>query len=254
MVAQEGNHGRDMYKVTVLIASCNYGCYVGRAIQSTLNQTFSRHDYEILVVDDGSTDDTGDRLRQFEGQIRLYQQQNLGLARACNAGIKLSQGRYLIRLDADDELEPEALFEMTSVLDRNCDVELVCADRWEIGSDGHESLVEVDLGNIFSLIAPGVMFRTRCLHDVGMYRPLFWEEHDLMIRLYERYKPACIKKPLYRYYQHSGSMTQDPERRRQGWMELVEIWGVDELRKWGYSEDLEATWSQIARRDKVTLK
>lgn len=239
-----------MRKITVLIASYNYGRYIDRAICSALNQTLDHQDYEILVVDDGSTDDTVDRLQPFEGQIRLHRQQNQGLVPACNAGIKLSRGRYLIRLDADDELEPNALFEMSSVLDRKEDVELVCADRWEIDSEGKEFLVEIDLRNIFSTIAPGIMFRTRCLYEVGMYQPLYWEEYDLMIRLLHRYKPWYVKRPLYRYYLHDDSMTANPERRQQGWIELVEMWGIDELRKYGYSADLEAAWSEMAQKQK----
>lgn len=91
---------------SVVIATYNYGRFVARAIDSVLAQTCP--DHEIIVVDDGSTDDTPERLRPYADRIRSLRKDNAGQASAYNDGIALARGRYICILDADDELLPDA--------------------------------------------------------------------------------------------------------------------------------------------------
>lgn len=92
---------------SVVIATYNYGRFVARAIDSVLDQTLD--DYEIVVVDDGSTDDTQERLCAYAGRITSIRRANGGQASAYNDGIALARGRFVCILDADDELLPDAL-------------------------------------------------------------------------------------------------------------------------------------------------
>lgn len=92
---------------SVVIATYNYGRFVARAIDSVLGQTLA--DYEIVVVDDGSTDDTPERLGAYAGRITSVRRENGGQASAYNDGIALARGRFVCILDADDELLPDAL-------------------------------------------------------------------------------------------------------------------------------------------------
>src|SRR5246127_2844835 len=89
--------------ISVVMAVYNSAAVVAEAVDSVLNQTF--RDFEFIIIDDGSTDSSGDILRQYaqrDARIRLYAQENCGLIASLNRGCKLAQGRYIARMDADD--------------------------------------------------------------------------------------------------------------------------------------------------------
>lgn len=226
-------------EISILITSYNYGPYIERAVHSALRQTLRRSEYEVIVVDDGSTDDTLERLKPFSRDVRLHHQPNGGLPAACNRGIALCDGALIIRLDADDELEPTALEEFRAVFSSDPQIGLAHGDRWEVDGSGRTTLKRVNADNIYDIIAPGIMFRKQCIVDAGLYRNVFWEEHDLMIRLRRRCDAHHVARPLYRYYLHGQNMTASVERRRQGWQQLIELWGIGELKRWGSDPDLE---------------
>lgn len=226
--------------VTVLVANYNGRPLLGRAIASALAQTIEREAFEILVADDGSTDESLASLKAHGAAIRVLALPHRGLPATCNAGIHAARGRFLIRLDADDELEPTALEDLAAALDAHPDAVFVTADRTDIElATGRADVVRVDAGNMYDLIAPGVMFRTSAVAAVGMYDSLYWEEYDLFLRLLLTGRSCHLPKPLYRYYRHGRSMTANAESRRSGWDELIAKWGIERLRLFGRSTELE---------------
>src|SRR5271163_2848528 len=94
---------------TVLIDTFNYGKYVEEAVRSALEQDFPAEEFEVLVVDDGSTDDTAARLEKFAGRIRYEHKPNGGQASAFNFGVKRARGEFIALLDADDIWLPNKL-------------------------------------------------------------------------------------------------------------------------------------------------
>lgn len=97
-----------MPRVSVIIPTYNYGKYVQRAIDSVLSQSF--RDFEIIVVDDGSTDNTEEIIeKHFKNKVRYYYQKNSGAPSARNHGLSFSKGEYVVFLDADDRLMKNAL-------------------------------------------------------------------------------------------------------------------------------------------------
>ena len=99
--------------VSVIITTYNRCAMVGDAIESVLKQDFL--DYEIIVVDDGSTDDTEDALRKYS-QINYFYQENQGISRARNQGLALSQGEFVCFLDSDDFWLPKKLSVQVKVM------------------------------------------------------------------------------------------------------------------------------------------
>ena len=93
--------------VSVVIPTYNRSAFVTKAIDSVLNQVFG--DYELIVVDDGSTDDTKGQLDKYQGKIRYIYQDNHGVSAARNTGITASRGEWLAFLDSDDEWRPNYL-------------------------------------------------------------------------------------------------------------------------------------------------
>ena len=112
--------------VSVIIPTFNRAHLVGQAIDSVLQQTYT--DYEVLVVDDGSTDGTGAVVEAYGDRVRCVRTANGGIGRARNIGAHHARGDLLTFLDSDDLLYPYALDLQTRVLDRFPDAAFVCAE------------------------------------------------------------------------------------------------------------------------------
>ena len=104
-------------RISVIIPACNAAAWIGRAIDSVLGQT--RAADEIIVVDDGSTDATADRVRSYGERVCLIRQANAGVSAARNAGIRAAKNEWIAFLDADDEWLPGKLAVQTGLLERN---------------------------------------------------------------------------------------------------------------------------------------
>jgi glycosyltransferase involved in cell wall biosynthesis len=103
--------------VSIIINNYNYAKYLGRSIDSALNQTYSN--IEVIVVDDGSTDSSADVLKNYGDRIKALIKENGGQASAINEGYQASRGEILIFLDADDELLPDAVTEVITIFTAN---------------------------------------------------------------------------------------------------------------------------------------
>ena len=96
-------------EISVYITNHNYGSYLNLSINSVLNQTFK--DFELIILDDGSTDNSKKVLEKYltNNKIRVIFQKKSGMIKSINTAIKASRGRFVLRLDADDYLEKNAL-------------------------------------------------------------------------------------------------------------------------------------------------
>lgn len=110
---------------TVLIDTYNYGRFIERAIDSVLSQDFPAEKLEIIVVDDGSTDDTAERVRKYGSRIKFLQKQNGGQASAFNAGFAHARGEYIFLLDADDIFLPGKLRRVCEAFQSHPDIGMV---------------------------------------------------------------------------------------------------------------------------------
>ena len=119
--------------VSVIIPCYNQGHFLGEAIRSTLDQTYPR--VEIIVVDDGSDDRTPEVARSYSG-VRYVRQDNQGVSAARNAGFTLSRGEYVVFLDSDDRLRPEAIAANLAILDRERDAALCFGRTVRFHPDG----------------------------------------------------------------------------------------------------------------------
>ena len=198
-------------EISIVITCHNYARYLGRAIRSAINQRYPKNKFEILVVNDASTDETKDVMDSFVGYIRpIHLTENVGLSEARNVGIKRSIGRYVIHLDADDYIGENILLIEKMFLDNHKDWNAVSCDYDLIDDQG--AVIEIIQGEKHP-IACGIMFDKDCLFDVGLYNPQFkaMEEQELRRRFEEKYRIGHVSLSLYRYRRHENNLTNDKE-------------------------------------------
>lgn len=196
-------------KVSIIITNYNYGRYLERAIRSCLNQSLSRGEFEIIVVDDCSTDESHVVLKNFESEVRIIKNDmNLGLSASRNKGIRSAYGQYVMNLDADDYLDSKCIEILSFYLSRNLFMDAVACD-YILVDNAEKHINRKD--SMEEPIACGIMFRKDQLLNIGLYDTTFEarEEEDLRLRFLEKYSIHGIHLPLYRYRMHNTNMTKD---------------------------------------------
>ena len=210
-----------MIKVTVYIPSYNYGKFLKQSIQSVLNQKYD--DWQLIVIDDGSTDNTRHILEEFRAHSKLtiIHQEKKGLPVSNNIALRMSQGTYIMRLDADDYLDENALLVLSNILDTHPDVGLVYPDYYRVDEDN--CIIDIErrkkIGEEVELLdipAHGActMLRKSCLLELGGYNESLTcqDGYDLWIKFIHKFKPYNVNVPLFYYRQHHLSLTQDKSK------------------------------------------
>jgi len=220
--------------ISVVVAAYNCERYIEKALQSIFSQTLSNKHYEVIVVNDGSTDNTSDILDKYKSRIKVVNQSNQGLAAACNQGIREAEGDYIMRLDADDYFDGELLSLTLNILQTMPDYHYVYTDRYEVDILNNTKVrVNVGENNIFDMIGCGILFRREVFDEIGLYGDLLFEEYDLMLRLYDNgLRGYYLQQPLYYYLKHEPSITTQQGYWDDGWKQLVELWGEEKLKKY----------------------
>lgn len=208
-------------RVTVFIPAHNREDYIRCAIDSILGQDFT--DFELLVVDDGSTDRTCDLVSGYQDpRVRLERNsQNLGIPATRNRGLELASGEYIALLDSDDYAYPSRLGRQVAFLDRHTKVAQV--GSWCSLMDNHGHMLrrvrrhpthpdDVDAHLLFhcSLINRTIMARTELLREFG-YDESFprCQDYDLHARLAERHPSANMPEILVCGREHDGRITRN---------------------------------------------
>lgn len=223
-------------KITICIATYNQSIFLEEAINSALTQDYPRKLFEIIVINDGSIDNTSEILSKYGKEIKVIHQKNHGLPEACNRGIEEAMGEYFIRLDSDDIFAPKIITYLSRVLDLDYKTVAAFSDR-VVFFNNHQETILVPEKDLYSMIGCGVMMRTEQLRQLGGYRKVFWEEYDLFIRLSKLGSFKHVQQPFYYYRRHNKNMTSDIELRKKGWLELISIHGKDAIIKAGnYAE------------------
>ncbi len=230
--------------------------YLDRAIESVLEQ--SVQDFELIVVDDASTDDTARVVLRYPRARYFRRAQNGGQAAARNDGARLAIGEFLAFLDQDDLWEPTFLEETLAILQAHPETALVHCDGHQV-NEGNEILYyDHAMSHIFSITqilrgghdvaTSGSLFRKSAFDAVGGYdSSLFiWEDIDLAIRLYREFPLIHHPKPMYRHrlYAHNVSRDIPSERSLLGRRRFLEKHGLICLRGTPEAKALARDWAQ----------
>lgn len=212
--------------VSVIVTAYNEEKFIGRCLRSLLHQTMPLDDYEVIVINDGSTDRTSYALELFHSAIHtISNTENLGLPASVNRGIKAARGDYIVRVDSDDYVNLNFLNFLHFYLDQNEYVDAVACDYLLV--DDMENVIE--RGNCVEVpIACGIMFRKKHLLDIGLYDEEFrWhEDKELRIRFEKQYSISRLELPLYRYRRHEKNITNDKSSMKLHHENLVKKHGL----------------------------
>lgn len=215
----------NMPTVSVIIPTYNRAHLIGGAIQSVLDQTYQ--DFEIIVVDDGSTDNTAEVVKSFnEQRIKcIRHDKNRGGSAARNTGIKAAKGEYIAFQDSDDEWFIEKLEKQMKIFETAPpEVGVVYTGFWKIENDKKiyipSSWFTQKEGNIHKELLKGnfvttqsVVIRKKCFEKSGMFDENLprLQDWELVIRLSKYYNFKCIDEPLLNSYYTSNSISANHE-------------------------------------------
>jgi glycosyltransferase involved in cell wall biosynthesis len=228
--------------VSVVIPCYNQAHFLAEAIESVLSQSYPH--FAVIVVDDGSPDDTSEVASRYE-EVRLIRQENRGLSGARNTGIRHSEEEYVVFLDADDRLLPEALEVGVRELERRPQCALVAGNHRLIGADGlplgeepqlagslrrtppsrniGEDIYLTILSRRFHILPGTVMYRRFAFEKVGTFDPQIEasEDYDLYFRVARRFPVYCHDTVVLEARRHGENMTRDHGRMLKATLDVL---------------------------------
>lgn len=221
-------------RISIIIPAYNALRFLPQTVASALAQTWQ--DFELLVVDDGSTDATSAWVAQHpDARVQLIQQTNQGAATARNTGIAATRGAYIAFLDADDLWEPTKLEKQVECLEAQPKVGLVhTAIRYidennreinrELGTQGDGDVWKEVV--VYNPVRCGStpLIRRACFEKVGVFDPgfSFAEDWDMWIRIAAHYHFAVLNEPLVLYRQHEDNMTKGYQAIMPNFIRIIE--------------------------------
>jgi len=199
--------------------------YIDMAIRSIIKQTYVN--WELIAIDDGSKDDTLDYLLEWgktDSRIKVLPlSENVGVAKALNAGAQRAEGKYLARMDDDDISFPRRLELQVELLEREPDIDLVGAATYVIDEDSkidcilsrcetYESSLKLAVGGDSPFVHGSIVVRKTAFDNVGGYNPddqyMWAEDYELWYRLLKNGRGCNISSPLYGYRDYATSVSK----------------------------------------------
>ena len=233
-----GNGGLTLPRVSVLLTCFNHFSYLPAALESVRAQTY--RDFEIVALDDGSTDETREWLSKQTDIRCVFNPTNIGTYATLNVGLAKSNGELVAVLNDDDLWAPEKLEKQVQLLDRNFEVGLVHTGGYFIDGKGNRTegnplgfrfptfvTGDILLGLVYEnkIIASAALARRSCFEKVGDFDPSYFGSGDwqMWYRIAEEYLVGFVPEPLTMYRVHGANASHKLER----------IWRDDQkLREW----------------------
>jgi glycosyltransferase involved in cell wall biosynthesis len=217
--------------VSVIVPTYNSAHFLTEALDSILDQTWD--DFEIIVIDDGSTDETGDVVGSYGDQVRYFYKPNGGPSSARNMGIERARGGYVAFLDSDDLWDPDKLRIQIDFMQKHPDLGLVCTDSVRMGSrERRQRKLRGDhIGNLFSTLYSNSFVRTStvlmtrgCFGEIGCFDEQYRsaEDYDVWLRVARKYPIAYLDQPLATYRKHEHNVSRDKLTLRQNAARVLE--------------------------------
>lgn len=227
--------------VSVIIPAYNRAHVIGQAIQSVLGQT--RQDFEIIVIDDASIDNTEEMVRSFtDSRIRyLRHEQNYGAPQARNSGAEAAAGSFLAFLDSDDIWYPEYLERQLGLLAALpptvgmscCNMMQKIGDGYRVVGPGMRSLTfDENLIHADGICASSFVTRKEAFRSIGGFDVDFssFQDFDFLLRMASKYQIAIIDEALFEYRLGNDSISRNMLSKAKGFERIISVYKNDILR------------------------
>lgn len=233
-----------MHKALVSIIICVYNGekYIEPCLKSALSQTYPN--IEIIVVDDGSTDRTGQIVKNYS-QIKYIYQKNKGIAEARNTGLNHCMGEYIAWLDADDLYLPDKVQEQVQFLQQNQDIDCVYNDVFLIDTDDkvikelkcdytyldpNDFLAQLLFRQVIPCM-PSIMYRRKCFENLRFLPDMkYAEDYWMSIELAQRFRFGYLDKILYKYRRHDSNLTNNRAKQEEMEIKVIQDLGVEKIK------------------------
>jgi len=206
---------------SIVLTSYNYEKYIKDSLESCLKQETSK-DFEIIVINDGSTDNTLEILKEYKDDpaVKILSIHNSGIEKASNIGFRESRGDYILRLDADDQLEPSFIEAYSEAINENNGPHFFYSDYFVMNSQGEiteeVNLPEFSCKEIFNrgdFLATGTVFKREVLENFGGYNESFrntgLENYEFILQILKKgLRGQHIKKSLFLYRRHRENISE----------------------------------------------
>jgi glycosyltransferase involved in cell wall biosynthesis len=222
----------DTPKITVLMPAYNAGKYIADAIRSVLEQSFT--DFELLIVNDGSTDDTADVINSFtDPRIVMIHQDNKGVSLALNTGLKYARAPYIARFDADDVCHPERLQLQYDFMINNPDYSIIGSAADYMDMEGtylftstppavhHEDIQQL-ASSVCPFMHPTVFYKKEVIVKAGGYNEhaYTYEDHFLWVSILKDQKACNFPQALIKHRLNPESITIDEKWRPRKFLKI----------------------------------
>ncbi|NKI20922.1 glycosyltransferase [Paenibacillus dendritiformis] len=232
-----------MNLVSIILPVYNGSMYLKQAIDSVLKQTYPH--IEVIIVDDGSTDDTPNIVKRYKN-IKYFRQSNQGPSVARNVGVRLSSGKYIAMMDADDLSTPTRIEEKVKFLEKNpqfdyvyCDVDVIDScnrflyrlESEEVFSSPSDALAYILYRQFIP--SPSAILSLRKCFDLAPYPEDYThgEDYFLMIEWTRRFVGAYLPKVLYRYRRHDGNLTNAHNKQMKAEIDIIKNIGTEQIKE-----------------------
>ena len=226
--------------VSVIVPSYNHEKYIEETIESIVNQTYKN--IELIVIDDGSKDNSVQILEELSKKynFNLITQENKGLSRTLNKGIKLSKGKYICLCASDDILVLNKLEIQVNFMENNPQYAIVYGKKinfYQNGLKRHINNKNFRSGNIFndlflqkfSIPAVSIMYKKIIFEEVGGFdTDLAVEDFDMALRIAKKYEIGYIDEYFYYYRVHDSNTINDTDKMKYNVKKTLEKWKDDE--------------------------
>lgn len=214
--------GLTAHRFSFVVTCYNFGDYLDECLQSLVTQDYGRNDYEIVCVDDGSTDHTGSIIEKHQKGFKNFKAiriENSGLEKACNTGIRCSRFDRIVRVDSDDTLDPQFLSVMNRAMNQSPRPDFYyCKDYFEYYSPAERfqrHLPDFDIEEIFArgdFFATGTVYRKADLEEVGFFpekiKNCGLENYTVILTLLSKGKKGlAVPGTWFNYRRHRTNMS-----------------------------------------------
>ncbi len=229
------------HRFSIVVTCYNFGDYLDECLRSLTGQVYDPRDYEIVCVDDGSTDNTGSIIEKYRKVFRNLEAlriENSGLEKACNTGIRHARFDWIVRVDSDDALDPKFLSVMNQAMNQYPQFDFYyCKDYFEYYSGSErfrKSLPNFDVEEIFTrgdFFATGTVYRKTDLKEVGLFpekiKNCGLENYTVVLALLSKGKRGfAVPETWFNYRRHQTNMSSLKR-------EAIILFGRELLKRYG---------------------